>query len=128
MSIVDLFGGFTSEITTACRRFFKKLKIDETEDESIIFLSKYIIDILNELSKKMGSINKKIEMDVVEPLNLFIDNQEKSHLETLRASQDMLFSIQSNNELLKELNKNFVLNETSLSKTYSEKQLLKDIV
>lgn len=41
------------------------MKIDETEDESIIFLSKYIIDILNELSKKITAINKKIEIDVV---------------------------------------------------------------
>ena len=46
-----------------------------------------MIDILNELSKKMSVINKKIELDVIEPLNIFIDNQNKSSLDTLRASE-----------------------------------------
>lgn len=59
-SIIHLLGGFSGDIANACRNFFRKLKIDENEDENIIFMSKYIIDILNELSKKITIINKKI--------------------------------------------------------------------
>jgi hypothetical protein len=128
LSIVELFGGFSSDITNACRRFFKRLKVDESEDESIIFLSKYIIDILNELSKKLAIINRKLEEDVVEPLAVYIDSQLRTHQDSLRSSEEMLYCIQSNNELLKELGRNFAINETSLSKTTSEKELLKDIV
>lgn len=128
VSIVELFGGFSTDITNACRRFFKRLKVDESEDESIIFLSKYIIDILNELSKKLAIINRKVEEDVIDPLTVFIETQRSTHQQTLCASEEMLYSIQSNNELLKELGRNFAINETSLSKTNSEKELLKEIV
>jgi hypothetical protein len=128
VSIVELLGGFSADITTACRRFFKRLKVDESEDESIIFLSKFIIDILNELAKKVAAINKKMEADVVEPLGIYVDSQLKAHAACLHASEQLLHSVQSNNDLLKELGRNFSLNEASLSKTASEKDLLKDIV
>ena len=85
-SIIHLLGGFSSEISNACRTFFRKLKIDENEDESIIFMSKYIIDILNELSKKITIINKKIELDVIDPLNQFSHNQKLNHVQSLSKS------------------------------------------
>lgn len=55
-----MLEGFTGELSGACRNYFRKLKVDEHEDENIIFLSKFIVDILNELSKKIQIINKKI--------------------------------------------------------------------
>lgn len=46
-------------------------------------MSKYIIDILNELSKKITIINKKIELDVIDPLNQFSHNQKLNHTQSL---------------------------------------------
>lgn len=109
-SIITLLGGFSTDLTSACRSFFRKLKIDETEDENIIFLSKYIIDILNELSKKIHSINKKIELDVVDPLNQFAQNQKNNHHQTLLKSEELLYRVQTNNDMLKELNRNYQIN------------------
>jgi hypothetical protein len=103
-------GGFSSEISNACRNFFRKLKIDENEDESIIFMSKYIIDILNELSKKINIINKKIELDVIDPLNQFSNNQKLNHVQSLNKSEELLYSVQGNNEMLRELVRNYQIN------------------
>ena len=64
-------------------------------------MSKYIIDILNELSKKITIINKKIELDVVDPLNQFMANQTSNHTTSLIKSEELLYSVQSNNEMLR---------------------------
>jgi len=53
--------GFTNSINSASRIMFKKLKFDEDEDPSIIFLSKFTVDLLGEMSKKLTLINKKIK-------------------------------------------------------------------
>ncbi len=73
-------------------------------------MSKYIIDILNELSKKIHSINKKIELDVVDPLNQFAQNQKNNHHQTLLKSEELLYRVQTNNDMLKELNRNYQIN------------------
>lgn len=52
----------------------------------MIFLSKFMIDILNELAKKMGAINKKIEVDVAEPLGIYAESQQKAHVASLLTS------------------------------------------
>jgi hypothetical protein len=90
-------------------------------------LSKFIIDILNELAKKISTINKKIELDVVDPLNQFSENQLVNHRQALLKSEELLYHLQSNNDMLRELNQNYRLNEASL-KSKEEKNLLKDIV
>lgn len=64
-------------------------------------MSKYIIDILNELSKKITIINKKIELDVVDPLNQFMANQKSNHTTSLIKSEELIYSVQSNNEMLR---------------------------
>lgn len=45
-----------------------------------------MIDILNELAKKMAVINKKIEVDVVEPLGIYAETQQKAHVASLFTS------------------------------------------
>lgn len=74
-SIAGLLGTMSSDILQACRKFFKQLRVDETEDEAIIFLGKYVMDILNELAKKLASIQGKMQEEVMEPLGLFGQTQ-----------------------------------------------------
>lgn len=61
MTLSDLFTGFSNSINVAGRTLFKKLKFDEEEDPTIIFLSKFTIDLIGEMSKKLNLVNKKIK-------------------------------------------------------------------
>lgn len=55
---------------------FKKLKFDEEEDPTIIFLSKFIVDLLAEMNKKLNFVAKKIKNEVMDPLDQFCESQK----------------------------------------------------
>lgn len=61
LTVSQLFTTFANTITTACRNLFKKLRYDEEEDPSVIFLSKFVVDMLGEMAKKFGVVTKKIK-------------------------------------------------------------------
>lgn len=65
---------------------FRKLKVDEEEDPSIIFLSKFTIDLLAELTKKLQLVVKKITNEVIEPMDQFCESQEQSYKALLEKS------------------------------------------
>ena len=76
-------------------------------------MSKYIIDILNELTKKVDSVSRKIHSEVVEPMIVFVDNQTLTNKMLLRESEEVIYSLEANNEFLKELSKNYDINTRS---------------
>jgi len=76
-------------------------------------MSKYIIDILNELTKKVDSVSRKIHSEVVEPMIVFVENQTLTNKMLLRESEEVIYSLEANNEFLKELSKNYDINTRS---------------
>lgn len=77
-NLINLLSSFSQSLNQSCRQMFQKLKVDEDEDQSIIFLSKFIIDLLTELSKKLVVITKKIENEVLNPFEQFQLSQQES--------------------------------------------------
>jgi hypothetical protein len=59
-NLTSILSNFSQSLSFECRQLFQKLKVDEDEDQGIVFLSKFIIDLLNELAKKLMLITKKI--------------------------------------------------------------------
>jgi hypothetical protein len=105
-------SNFSQSLSFECRQLFQKLKIDEDEDQGIVFLSKLIIDLMNELAKKLLLITKKISNEVTQPLNEFLDSQSESKKNLLSSSAEMLSCLEVNSTFLNELNKNFTLNNS----------------
>ena len=56
----QLFLDFNTSISQVSRKMFRQLKLDDKEDPSIVFLSKFTIDLLGELSKKLNWVVKKL--------------------------------------------------------------------
>ena len=109
-NLITLLSTFGQSLNHSCRQMFQKLKIDEDEDQTIVFLSKFIIDLLTELSKKLVAITKKIENEIVNPYDQFIVSQKESKKQLLSKSADMLANLEANSSFLNELNKNFNMN------------------
>lgn len=60
-TVSNLFTSFSNSVNGACRNLFKKLRYDEDEDPSIIFLSKFVVDMLGEITKKFNLVTKKVK-------------------------------------------------------------------
>ena len=87
-TLAQLFNGYTNSINTACRNLFKKLKYDEDEDPTIIFLSKFVVDLLTEMSKKFSLVSKKVKNQVIDPLEQFYQSQRDSYAQlSLKSGQ-----------------------------------------
>lgn len=56
----SVLTSFSESLNKLCRQMFKKSKNDEDEDPNIVFLNKFVIDLLVELTKKVNQVNKKI--------------------------------------------------------------------
>lgn len=122
----SLLTDFNSSINLTCRHMMRKLKVDEEEDQTVSFLSRFMIDLLGELSKKLNLIIKKIGNEVIEPMEQFKESQEQSYRGLLEKSGEMLATIEGNSSFLHELTKNFNLNQ-GLDLTDAEKNEFKQI-
>ena len=100
-NVAQLLDSFAGELTVACRSFYRKLKMDSSEEENVTLVSKYSIDILNELAKKVSTIGKKLQLDVVDPLAQFSQKQLENHSFSLIRSEQLLNQVQANNDMLR---------------------------
>lgn len=73
-------------------------------------MSKFLIDILYELTKKVEEISRLIQNQIVDPMTVFVDNQALTNKMLLRDSEEIIYSLEANNEFLKELSKNYDIN------------------